>query len=354
MRTLFVFGTRPEGIKCLPVVSALEKRGVETFVLSTRQHAEMLDEVFLAFGRGADLALPPLARDRSLCELLSHILSHLPPVLSRLSPDLVLVQGDTLSAYAGALSAFLSEIPVAHIEAGLRTGDTQNPFPEEAMRRMIAPLSTLHFAPTEAARDHLFAEGYTEGVYLVGNTVADALARFCPHTSRPSDEVLITVHRRETLGATQCEIFRAIASLARRHPELHFLFPMHKSPAVRVRATEILSGIPNLTLREPLPIDVFYERLAASSLVLTDSGGVTEEAALLGIPTAILRDTTEREAELSLPFVRLAGTKPCSVLSVAEHLLSAFRKAPRLLPTPSPSARIAEILTSPLTLPRLR
>ena len=346
MRTLFVLGTRPEGIKCLPVVFALEERGGETFVLSTRQHTEMLDEVFTLFGRGADLALPPLPEDRSLCELLSHILHHLPPVLARLSPDLVLVQGDTLSAFAGALSAFLLGIPVAHIEAGLRTGDVKNPFPEEAMRRMICPLSTLHFAPTEAARNHLLSEGCTEGVYLVGNTVADALTRFCPHSLHSSDEVLVTVHRRETLGATQRDIFRAISALAARHPECHFLFPMHKSPAVREGAKEILSPLPNLTLCEPLPIDVFYDRLAAARLVLTDSGGVTEEAALLGIPTAILRDTTERESELALPFVRLAGTRPRSILAVAEHLLSAFAPAPRLLHSSSPSARIAEILLS--------
>lgn len=348
MRTLFVLGTRPEGIKCLPVVSALEKRGVETFVLCTRQHTEMLSEVFSAFGRSADLSLPEPPSDRSLPELLTHILSWLPVALARLSPDLVLVQGDTLSAYAGALCAFLSGISVAHIEAGLRTGDPKNPFPEEALRRMIAPLCAIHFAPTEAARDHLLAEGYTEGVHLVGNTVADALVRFCPHAPNVSDEVLITVHRRETLGTPQREIFRAVAALAARHPEFHFLFPMHKSPAVRKNALEILSGIPNLTLSEPLPIDVFYDRLARARLVLTDSGGVTEEAALLGIPTVILRDTTEREEELAHPFVRLVGTKPRSILTVAEHLLAARRPTPRLLEGRSPSARIAEILCASL------
>lgn len=343
MHAVFVFGTRPEGIKCLPVVRALQERGARVSIVNTRQHTEMLDGVLSAFGRAADVTLSDLHHQRSMCDLLAHVMRELPSHLHTLSPDIVLVQGDTLSAYAGALCAFLSQIPVGHIEAGLRTGNVRAPYPEEALRRSITPFSTYHFAPTREALDHLKREGAEGEVHLVGNPVADALRYFCPPRAHSPTRVIVTVHRRESAGEGHRNILSAVRTLAEQHPELDFICPMHKSVQVRA-AFVLLDGVENITVSEPLPPDALYRHLAEARLVLTDSGGLTEEAALLGIPTVILRDTTERESELTLSYIRLGTTATHRILTVAEQLLNA-----PVPPIPdhafsSPASRIAEIL----------
>lgn len=348
MHAAFVFGTRPEGIKCLPVSSQLEARGARVTIIHTRQHTEMLDSVFSVFGRMADVTLSDLPRGRTMCDLLAHLLAELPRLLQALSPDVVLVQGDTLSAYAGALCAFLSQIPVGHIEAGLRTGDVRAPYPEEALRRSITPFASYHFAPTRAALDHLEREGAEGTLALVGNPVADALAYLCPPRVQNPTTVLVTLHRRESRGEGHRRILSAVRTLAQRYPALSFLCPVHQSAEVRA-AFSLLRGVGNITFSDPLPPDALYRHLAAARLVLTDSGGLTEEAALLGIPTVVLRDVTEREEELTLPYIRLGTSDPQRILATAEQLLR--DEMPRIpsLTQPSPSARIADILLKSIT-----
>ncbi len=343
MHAVFVFGTRPEGIKCLPVVRALEERGVRVSIVNTRQHTEMLDSVFSTFGRSPDVTLSDLHKERSMCELLAHMLNELPIHLRAIAPDIILVQGDTLSAYAGALCAFLSEIPVGHIEAGLRTGNVHAPYPEEALRRSITPFAAFHFAPTREALDYLMREGAEGEIALVGNPVADALRHLCPPRAQNPGTVLVTVHRRESGGEGHRKILWAVRTLAERHPELRFVCPVHKSEQVRA-AYAVLENVAGVTLTEPLPPDALYRHLAEARLVLTDSGGLTEESALLGIPTVILRDTTEREQELKLSYIRLGTTIPDCILAAAEQLLNTPMPTIPDHSFHSPATRIAEIL----------
>lgn len=358
---LFVFGTRPEAIKLFPLARELREREARVTLLSTAQHTDLLADVIHAFGIAPDLTLPPLAKGRTLSELIRRILALLPRYLDSLAPDAVIVQGDTASAFAGALVGFLSGVRVIHIEAGLRTYDTSSPYPEESFRRAIAAFASVHFAPSEYAHAHLIAEGVSGEIYTVGNTVMDALRLLCPpRRSSEQPYAILTTHRRESEGAGRESIFRAVRRLAARYPEFSFVYPVHKSEATAALAEQMLGGVKNITLSPPLTTDAFYRLLSGAHLILTDSGGLSEEGAALGIPTLVLREKTEREAELYAGKITLVDTDEeriyravsaqiesgCSPLTAqtAENEKIPMTSCDAIGQSDSPSEKIADIL----------
>ncbi len=330
---MVLYGTRPEAVKMAPVVEALRRR-VERFAVTvcvTAQHREMLDQVQALFGVRADYDLDLMRYDQSLNELASRTLGSVDSILRELRPDWVLVQGDTTTAMIGALVSFHLGLRVGHIEAGLRTGDLGQPFPEEANRRIIDLLATAHFAPTARARDALLAEGVpAESIVLTGNTVVDALLRIARRIPEVAleDQVLITVHRRESLGEPLCRVFRAVRRLASMFPRTRWVCPVHPNPRVHQPAYRILSGIPNVELHAPFNYLDLVHRLRASRLVLTDSGGLQEEAPTFGKPVLVLRDRTERPEGVEAGVARLVGTAPQRIVEEVARLLTddgAFR-----------------------------
>lgn len=350
MHTLFIFGTRPEAIKLLPLARVLRERGEHVTLLSTSQHTDLLSGVLEAFGMSCDLTLPPLPRSRSLTRMLRHFVFHLPRYLRECAPDAIVVQGDTMSAFSGALCAFLEGIPLIHIEAGLRTYERASPYPEEALRRMIAPLATVHFTTTEEARANLLSEGIRENIYTVGNTVYDAMHLLCPPPQpKASPYILITTHRRESDGAIREGILRAIRRLAFSYPELVFHLVLNENRSIKVLAQRMLNDVSNIVLRTQMPPDAFYAFLSGATLVLTDSGGISEEAAALSIPTLVLRDRTEREWELKQGRLTLIGTAEEGIVSAVSSFLQNRKEGTPIvpaidIPSFSVSERIAEIL----------
>lgn len=344
---LFVFGTRPEAIKLFPLARVLRARGARVTLLSTAQHTDLLADVIDAFGIAPDLTLTPLPKGRTLTELIRRILALLPRYLDSLAPNAVVVQGDTASAFAGALVGFLSGVRVVHIEAGLRTYDTASPFPEESFRRTIAAFATVHFAPSEFAHAHLVAEGVSGEIYTVGNTVLDALATLCP-LRRVAEQpyAILTTHRRESEGEGREAIFRAVRRLATRYPKFSFIYPVHKSEATAALAEQMLVGAHNITLSPPLATHAFYRLLAGAHLILTDSGGLSEEGAALGIPTFVLREKTEREAELYEGRLTLVGTDEERIYRAVSEQIEKGPMATQgaVGQYDSPSGRIADIL----------
>ncbi len=344
-RIAVVIGTRPEGIKLCPLVLQMRESGMDAAVFTSGQHGDLLSSVMDIFGVQADVALAPVHFGEDLCGLVSHLLRSFGECFAAASPSLAVVQGDTATAYAAALAAFLARIPVMHVEAGLRTGAPFSPFPEEAFRREIAAMASLHIAPSPQAMRHLWQEGVPKRcTYLFGNTVEDALRRLLKGRCRPSRQAVLTVHRREHSEAALRGIFFGVRALMDRLPALSLLYPMHPSPRVRCVAEGILGGHPRIRLSPPLPVLDFYRALASAPLVLTDSGGVQEEASLLGIRTLVLRENTERESELQGGGLMLGGTAPERIVSLGERLLSLpppKRKESRI---GSPSARICKLL----------
>ena len=336
---MVVFGTRPEAIKMAPVVSALKATpGVETLVCVTAQHRQMLDQVLALFGLAPDDDLDLMAPGQGLPELFARILTGMAGVLAARRPDLVLVHGDTSTTLAAALAAFYARVPVGHVEAGLRTGDLQAPWPEEANRRLTAPLSALHFAPTARARDNLLAEGIAEGqVHVTGNTVIDALlsvvaridaepalaaslaARF-PFLDPSRRLVLVTGHRRENFGEGFEQMCLAIRDLAGRG-DTQVVYPVHLNPNVQAPVNRILGGVEGVRLVEPLDYLPFVHLMSRAHLVLTDSGGIQEEAPSLGKPVLVMRDTTERPEAVEAGTVRLVGTDRARIVAEASRLL---------------------------------
>jgi UDP-N-acetylglucosamine 2-epimerase (non-hydrolysing) len=339
MKALAIFGTRPEAIKLAPVIKALEKTdGARVAVCVTSQHRELLDQTLSTFDIHPDYDLDIMQPFQSPVEVLSRALPKLERMLREVETDVVLVQGDTTSALAGALPAFHKRIPVAHVEAGLRSGDPNLPFPEEANRRMIASLSTMHFAPTEGAAKNLLTEGYPEdAVFVTGNTVVDALkyilssqAPFVAPTESAADRrlIVVTLHRRETLGSKLEGLCHAIRSVAERHQnEMEIVFPVHMNPRVRDTVLPALSDLDRVQLVDPLDYPSFIHLLARSEAVVTDSGGVQEEAAALGKTVLIARDVTERPEVLKIGCGKLIGTHPGRF----EHALETFLAEPRNL-----------------------
>lgn len=326
-KVLLLYGTRPEAIKMACVAKALEQRPDRFTVTlcATAQHRELLDQVEALFGLQPDLDLDLMRPDQALNELAGRAFTALDRVLAERAPDWVLVQGDTTTAFVGAFAAFHRGVKVGHVEAGLRTGDLRRPFPEEANRRAIDLVADALFAPTERARRALLAEGVPpRSIHLTGNTVVDALqhvaGRLPPEP--PRDEVLVTVHRRESFGAPLAEVFAALRELAAALPAVRWIYPVHPNPSVREPALSLLSGLPNVELHEPFGYLELVRRLRTARLVLTDSGGIQEEAPTFGTPVLVLRDTTERPEGIEAGVARLVGTDRARIVTEALRLLT--------------------------------
>lgn len=317
-KIMLVFGTRPEAIKMCPLVRELRSRsGLRVAVCVTGQHREMLYGAMSAFGVEADYDLSIMRQSQTLFDVTVGVIEGVRRALLRELPDILLVHGDTTTAYAAALAAFYLKIPVGHVEAGLRTWDVHSPYPEEFNRQSLGILAAYHFAPTERARDNLLREGRDESrVFLVGNTVIDALRiTVRENFSHPILEwigknrlVLLTSHRRESLGEPQRRIFRAVRRVAEEREDVRVVYPVHMNPAVRDAAAETLGGCSQIRLIEPPDTVEFHNLLARCYLVLTDSGGIQEEAPAFGKPTLVLRDTTERPEGVEAGVARLVGT----------------------------------------------
>ena len=332
IRVLSIFGTRPEAIKMAPVVRELERReGIASLVCVTAQHRQMLDAALRLFGIVPDFDLNVMKSAQSLFDITASVLTGLGGVLETARPDLVLVHGDTTTTLAGALSAFYRQVPVGHVEAGLRTYDKYSPFPEEMNRQLTDRLSELCFAPTERSRGNLLREGVSpDKIFVTGNTAIDALKTTVrPDYRHPELErlgegerlILLTAHRRENLGAPLRSIFRAVRRLAERHDDVRVICPAHLNPAVREAASELLGGCARIRLIEPLDALDFHNFLARACLVLTDSGGIQEEAPSLGKPVLVLRAVTERPEGVEAGTLRLVGTEEEAILRAAEELL---------------------------------
>jgi len=332
VKILLVFGTRPEVIKMAPVALALRDRSdeFETVLCSTGQHRDMLNQTLAVFGLEPSFNLDLMEPRQTLADLTARAVGALDKVMTHVRPDLVVVQGDTTSAMVGALVAYYNRVPVAHVEAGLRTGDLFQPFPEEGNRRLIGTLAALHFAPTSTAAYRLQQEGVPEDrTFITGNTVIDALLRVLdgsrqgayPVVPRGRRRILLTMHRRESRGVALESICRTILQLVERNPDIEVVFPVHASPFVREPVTRLLSSHARIILTEPLGYQEFVLLMDSCQIILTDSGGIQEEAPALGKPVLVLRDTTERPEAIRAGTARLVGTDPTHVLSVTETLL---------------------------------
>jgi UDP-N-acetylglucosamine 2-epimerase (non-hydrolysing) len=335
IRVLNIFGTRPEAIKMAPVVRELEKHPgqVESLVCTTAQHREMLDQVLDVFGIRPDVDLDLMQPDQGLPDLTARALTGLSRVLEEVCPNVVLVQGDTTTVMAGALAAFYRRIPVGHVEAGLRTRDRYSPFPEEMNRRVADALTTFYFAPTETAAQALRREGVADdAIYVTGNTVIDALLWVVrqPQPSEISDIsgrvdgrrlILVTAHRRENFGAPFEEICHGLRDLARRNSDIALVYPVHLNPNVQEPAYRILGGQERIHLIEPLPYAAFAHLMSRAEIVLTDSGGLQEEAPALGKPVLVLRRETERPEAVEAGTAKLVGPDAEAIVRETERLL---------------------------------
>lgn len=333
-KVMVVFGTRPEAIKMAPVVLALkEVEDLQTVVCVTAQHREMLDQVLELFRIVPEHDLDIMKDRQDLFDIAAGVLTGFKKVLAEERPDLVLVHGDTSTTFIGALSAFYMQIPVGHVEAGLRTRNKYSPYPEEMNRHLTGCLADLHFAPTEWARQNLLAEAVPpERIWVTGNTVIDALLQTVNPNHRFSPEVealdlsgrllLVTTHRRENWGEKMREIYLAFLDILEAFPDVRVIFPVHRNPIVRDLAREVLGDNPRIALIEPLEYADFANLMNLSYLVLTDSGGLQEEAPALGKPVLVLRDTTERPEAVDAGTVKLVGTSREAVREAAFTLLS--------------------------------
>ncbi len=326
MKILSVFGTRPEAIKMAPLVKMLEQDGrFESGVCVTAQHREMLDQVLGIFDIIPDYDLDVMKTGQSLNGLTSHILTGMRPVLRDFQPDVVLVHGDTSTTFAVSLAAYYEQIAIGHVEAGLRTGNIYSPWPEEANRKLTGVLATYHFSPTESARDNLLKEGYVDNIYVTGNTVIDALLEVGGKIS--SDEnlirefeetfsfldkkkkcILVTGHRRESFGGGFERICEALVHIAQKYPESQIVYPVHLNPNVQEPVRKYLEAIPNIYLIDPLQYLPFVYLMEYAHIILTDSGGVQEEAPSFGKPVLVMRETTERPEAVKAGTVKLVGT----------------------------------------------
>jgi UDP-N-acetylglucosamine 2-epimerase (non-hydrolysing) len=334
-RVCVIVGTRPEAIKMAPVIAELERHAdvLETIIVTTAQHREMLAQALDAFGIKPHVDLGLMSARQALADFTSRALLALSSCFTEMRPDIVLVQGDTTSVLCAALAAHYLGIPVGHVEAGLRSGNLRNPFPEELNRRLASVVSDIHFAPTQRARENLLAEGVPdERIFVTGNTIVDALRRI-PRKALFDDArmndlpwgkrrfVLATMHRRENLGEPLANICRALATLAREHSDLHIVFPVHLNPHVRDVVMDELGGVPRIELLDPLGYSDLLELLRRCEFALTDSGGIQEECPSLGKPVLILRRNTERPEVVESGFGRIVGTDVDAIVDQASLLL---------------------------------
>lgn len=315
---MLVFGTRPEAIKMCPLVNELKTRkGLKTVVCVTGQHRQMLDQVLSAFSVVPDYDLSIMKDKQTLFDITTNILNRIKAVLEEVRPDVVLVHGDTSTTFVTALACFYLRIPVGHVEAGLRTYNIYSPYPEEFNRQAVSIISEYNFAPTELSRDNLIKEGkHPESIYITGNTAIDALKTtvredyYHPELEWAKDSrlIMITAHRRENLGEPMHNMFRAIRRVMEEQPDLKAIYPIHMNPVVRAAAEEELGGFDRIRIIEPLEVLDFHNFLAKSYLILTDSGGIQEEAPSLGKPVLVMRDTTERPEGIKAGTLKLVGT----------------------------------------------
>jgi len=333
IKVMTVFGTRPEAIKMAPLVHALEhNENTESIVCVTAQHRQMLDQVLDIFNIKPDYDLDIMEQRQTLATITEKSLHGLDAVLEEAKPDIVLVHGDTSTTFAGALAAFYHKIPVGHVEAGLRTYDKYSPFPEEMNRKLVGQIADLHFAPTARNRDNLAREQITDGVLVCGNTVVDAIHMTVRDDFAFRDPalqaldfkndrvVLVTAHRRENYGEPMENICRAIARLSDRYPDVHFVYPVHLSPYVRETAEKFLGGRDRVHLIAPLAVDEMHNLMARCYLIMTDSGGLQEEAPSLGKPVLVLRHETERPEAIEAGTVKLAGIVEDQIFQMACEL----------------------------------
>ncbi len=331
IKVLSVFGTRPETIKMAPLVKELERREeIESIVCVTGQHRQMLDQVLRAFDIHPDYDLNIMKPGQTLAGITEAILQKMELVLEKTTPDIVLVHGDTTTAFAAALSAFYHKIPVGHVEAGLRTYNKYSPYPEEVNRQFISLVADMNFAPTQQSRQHLLDEGKDpDTIFVTGNTAIDALQL----TVRPDYEdeiirwaqgsrlIVLTAHRRENLGEPMRGMFRAIRRICEKYQDVKVVYPVHLNPVVVDAANEVFGNMDSVRLIQPLEVVEFHNLLARSYMILTDSGGIQEEAPSLHKPVIVLRDTTERPEGVQAGTLRLAGTKEDDIYRMIDTLL---------------------------------
>ncbi len=359
-KVLIVFGTRPEAIKMCPLVNELKNRNnIDARVCVTGQHREMLDQVLRAFNVIPDYDLAIMKEKQNLFDITSNVLLRIRDVLKQEGPDVVLVHGDTTTTFAAALAAFYLQIPVGHVEAGLRTYNLYSPYPEEFNRQAVSVISRFNFAPTERARQNLLAEGKkVETIFVTGNTAIDALKTTVREEySHPELEwaagsrlVLLTAHRRENLGEPMKQMFRAIQRVMDEHQDVKVIYPIHLNPTVRQTANELFGGYDRIHLIEPLDVLDFHNFLSRSYLILTDSGGIQEEAPSLGKPVLVMRDTTERPEGIEAGTLKLVGTQEETIYNSFKTLLDDEDEYKKMSMASNPygdgfaSQRIADIL----------
>jgi len=332
IKVLSIFGTRPEAIKMAPLIHELKKRPLEfdSIVAVTAQHREMLDQVLTIFNIEPDYDLNVMKKSQSLAQITTSALNGLDDVLQKEKPDIILVHGDTSTTFAAALAAFYHQIPVGHVEAGLRTWNKFSPFPEEMNRQLTTVLADLHFSPTDDAKNNLLKEAIDASkIFVTGNTAIDALKTTVhdEYTHPVLDKVgsrrlvLMTAHRRENIGKNLTQIFQAIKQLVDKHEDIHVIYPVHLNPVVQQTANEILGNRERIDLIEPLQVTDFHNFAARAKVILTDSGGIQEEAPSLGVPVLVLRDTTERPEGIQAGTLKLAGTRKEAIFKMADELL---------------------------------
>lgn len=336
IKVLSVFGTRPEAIKMCPLVKLLEKDDrFESIVCVTAQHREMLDAVLEIFDVKPQYDLNIMSHGQTIIDVANKVLAGVDKVIKECKPDIVLVHGDTSTTLNGALAAFYNQVPIGHVEAGLRTGDIYSPFPEEANRKLTGTITTLHFAPTESNKRNLEKENITKNVYITGNTVIDALLSVVDKNHKFQDDtlnnidftnnkvVLLTAHRRENWGEPMKDIFASVRRLAEENEEVQIIFPMHRNPLIRELAKSSFEGIEEkIHLIEPLEYVDFANLMSRCYLIMTDSGGIQEEAPALGKPVMVLRTETERPEAVEAGTVKLVGIDKETIFNIASKLVN--------------------------------
>jgi len=361
IKVLSVFGTRPETIKMAPLVRELSVRSeFESLVCVTAQHRQMLDQVLNVFSIVPDYDLDIMTPGQTLSDITARVLKGLEKVIAEAKPDIVLVHGDTTTTFAGALAAFYSQTAIGHVEAGLRTYQKYSPYPEEANRQFVGCIADLHFAPTELSRQNLLGEGKSpDSIIVTGNTAIDAMKMtvredFDDEILRWANDsrlIVLTAHRRENLGEPMRGMFRAIKRITDEHADIKVVYPVHLNPVVRQAADDILGDSDRVKLIEPLEVVEFHNLLSRSYMILTDSGGIQEEAPSLGKPVVVLRDTTERPEGIDAGTLKLAGTNENNIYSIVKKLVEDKEAYQRMSQAKNPygdghaSRRIADALT---------
>lgn len=347
IKVMSIFGTRPEAIKMAPLVKELEKRDeIDSIVCVTAQHREMLDQVLETFNIKPDYDLNIMKQGQTLSEITSRALLGLEEVIKECKPDIVLVHGDTTTTFAGALAAFYNQVSIGHVEAGLRTNDKYSPFPEEMNRQMVDCMTDMFFAPTEISKENLLLENIDENkIYITGNTAIDAMSTTVKEDYHHNELdwisdnerlILLTSHRRENLGEPMRNIFKAVKRIVDEFDDVKVIYPIHKNPKVREIANEVFGNTDRVKLIEPLEVFDFHNFQNKSYIILTDSGGIQEEAPSLGKPVLVLRDTTERPEGIKAGTLKLVGTDEMTIYKEAKKLLTDLKEYEKMSKASNP------------------